>query len=274
MKARILIPGVAVLILWLSGCSGSGVKINSYKDMAGKSIGVVSQAGHQEEMKAMVKRLINAEPGSIILYDRRSDAIMGLLNGNTAAMVCPLFTANYYAKRNPSLKMMEGYTNLPFKVVMVVRKEDGSLLEELNRTIGLFKESGRIQSLEQEWIINFPTDGEPSNIGQVTPDGARTLRVGITGDFPPMDYIAADGRPAGFNVALMQEISRQLNIRFEFVAVESAARFPALASGKIDVIFFNFMSDQMPGILKVDTVKWNLTNPYYEYPGGYFLVRK
>jgi polar amino acid transport system substrate-binding protein len=274
MKLKITIPVLMLIVLGFAGCGGNSSKISSYKDMAGKPVGVVSQMGKENEMKAMVQRLINAEPGDIIVYNRRSDALMGLLNGSTAAMVCPEFTAEYYTKRNPLLKMMEGYTNLPFKVVMVVRKEDKILLDELNQTLGLFRETGRIKSLEQEWVINFPADGEPSNIGQVHQGGSRPLRVGVTGDFPPLDYIAADGRPAGFNVALMQEIGQQLDIRFEFVAVESAARYPALASGKIDVIFFNFMSDRMPEILRVDTVKWNLTNPYYEYPGGYFLVKR
>lgn len=274
MNTRILIPVVTIFILGLSGCSGNRMKINSYQQMAGKPIGVVSVAGQQTEMETMVRRLINAEPGSIIIYNRRSDAIMGLLSGNTAAVVCPYFTADYYTKRNPSLKMMEGHIKLPFKVVMVLRKEDDVLLNELNRTIGLFKESGLIKSFEQEWITNFPVSGEPANIGQGNPEGARTLRVGVAGDFPPMDYIAADGRPAGFNVAMMSEIGKQLKIRFEFVPVESTARFAALASRKIDVIFFNFMTEQMPDILKVDTDRWNLTNPYYEYSGGYFLVKK
>ena len=70
------------------------------------------------------------------------------------------------------------------------------------------------------------------------------LRAGMdttplhTGDLPPLDYVAADGTPAGFNVALMNAIAEKQNVNFTFVQVEADARLSALSSGKIDVIFW------------------------------------
>jgi ABC-type amino acid transport substrate-binding protein len=34
----------------------------------------------------------------------------------------------------------------------------------------------------------------------------------------PLDYISANGQPAGFNVALLTEIGKLLKINIEFVA--------------------------------------------------------
>lgn len=274
MNTRISIPAIAIVLLGLAGCVGSSMKINSFEAMGGKTIGVVSVGAAAPKQASLMKRYINAEPGKIIEFSRRSDAIMALLSGKADGIACPSFVADYYAKRNGSLKVVEAREEIPYQVIMVVRKEDEGIRNELNRAIGTLRESGRMQSLENEWINNLPLSGEPANIGQMNSAGARTLRVGISGDFPPLDYIAADGRPAGFNVALMSEIGTQLDVRFEFVSLESAARFTALASGKIDVIFFHFKSEQTPDLFDFNEDKWIMTNAYYEYLGDYFLVKK
>lgn len=62
--------------------------------------------------------------------------------------------------------------------------------------------------------------------------------VGVTGDLPPMDYVAADGVPAGFNVAFINAIGEVTDVSFTFVQVDADARLSALSSGKIDVIFW------------------------------------
>ncbi|MDR2743225.1 MAG: transporter substrate-binding domain-containing protein [Treponema sp.] len=54
--------------------------------------------------------------------------------------------------------------------------------------------------------------------------------VGISGDLPPCNYISADGKPAGFNVALMDALSQVLSKNVQFVTVPSDARFSALLS--------------------------------------------
>jgi ABC-type amino acid transport substrate-binding protein len=250
------------------------MKINSFEAMGGKTIGVVSVGVSVPKQASLMKRSITGEPGEIIEYSRRSDAIMALLSGKADAISCPVFVADYYAKRNISLKVLEPREKIPYKVIMVVRKKDDALLGELNQAIGMVRESGRLQTLENQWITNLPLTGEPANIGQMNSAGARTLRVGISGDFPPLDYISVDGRPAGFNVAFMSEIGTHLDIRFEFISLESSARFTALASGKIDVIFFHFKSEQVPDLFDLNEDQWMMTNPYFEYLGDYFLVKK
>lgn len=274
MNTRILTPALAVVLLVLAGCVGSNMKITSFEALGGKTIGLVSVGAVPAKQAKVVAESIKAEPGKIIEYSRRSDAIMAVLSGKADGITCPSFVAGYYAKRNNQLTVVEPAVKIPFKVIMVVRKEEEALRNQINQAMQLLNESGRLQSLENEWITNLPVNGEPANIGQVNSAGARTVKVGISGDFPPLDYISADGRPAGFNVAFMSEIGTHLDVRFEFVSVESAARFTALASGKIDVIFFHFKSEQAPGLFDFDESKWITTNPYFEYQGDYFLVKK
>jgi polar amino acid transport system substrate-binding protein len=222
----------------------------------------------------MLTKFIGSEPGEFILYNRRSDANMAVLSGKCAGSPCPGFVAEYYAGRNNGLKVLEPVTKVPFRVIMVLRKEDAALRDDLNRAIAALNGSGRFGELERDWITNLPVNGEPANIGQVASAGARTVSVGISGDFPPLDYISADGRPAGFNVAFMSEIGNLLDIRFEFVSIEAPARFTALASRKIDVIFFHFMNEYTTSMNDLDANYWISSDPYYQYQGGYFLVKK
>jgi polar amino acid transport system substrate-binding protein len=69
-------------------------------------------------------------------------------------------------------------------------------------------------------------------------DGARTIKIGVTGDLPPMDFVAADGKAAGFNIALLTEIANRAKVNFEIVQIETGARAMALSSGKVDVVFW------------------------------------
>ena len=53
-----------------------------------------------------------------------------------------------------------------------------------------------------------------------------------------MDYVAADGTPAGFNTAILAEIGRRLQVNIKLVQVDSATRALALSSGMVDVVFW------------------------------------
>jgi polar amino acid transport system substrate-binding protein len=273
MKKGLFTP-VLALLLGLAGCISSDMKISSFEQMGGKTIGMVAIGGRPEKAASLVHRYIDAEPGKIVEYNRRSDAIMAVLSGKADAILCPSFVAEYYAKRNDKLSLVAPKVKVNYKVIMVVRKEDEPFRNELNQVIGTLRENGRLEAIESEWITNLPLTGEPANIGMVNSAGARTIRVGVSGDFPPLDYMATDGRPAGFNVALMSEVGTQLDIKFEFISVESSARFTALASGKIDLIFFHFKIDEEPDLYDTSEEKWAMTNPYFEYLGAYFLVKK
>ena len=57
-------------------------------------------------------------------------------------------------------------------------------------------------------------------------------------DLPPMDFVAANGKAAGFNIALLTEIANRAQVNFELVQIETGARAMALSSGKVDAVFW------------------------------------
>ena len=72
---------------------------------------------------------------------------------------------------------------------------------------------------------------------------ARTIKVAVTGDRPPMDYVSAGGEPLGFNTALITEIAKRLGINVEFINVTCAARGISLATGVCDIVFWMEIGD-------------------------------
>jgi hypothetical protein len=99
------------------------------------------------------------------------------------------------------------------------------------------KEDGTLDSLmESELMAYINSDPEPKDLPHF--DGARTIKIGVTGDLPPMDFVAANGKAAGFNIALLTEIANRAQVNFELVQIETDARAMALSSGKVDAVFW------------------------------------
>ena len=55
---------------------------------------------------------------------------------------------------------------------------------------------------------------------------------------PPMDFVAANGKAAGFNIALLTEIANRAQVNIELVQIETGARAIALSNGKVDAVFW------------------------------------
>ena len=98
------------------------------------------------------------------------------------------------------------------------------------------KADGTLDALVQTYITDA-VSGEPEPVEFTKTDG-ETIRVAVTGALPPMDYVAADGTPAGFNTAILAELGRRMNKTFELVVVDSVGRATALASGQVDLVFW------------------------------------
>ncbi len=100
------------------------------------------------------------------------------------------------------------------------------------------KNDGSLTRLIREQIIAARNGSEPTVIIPEKKSGRRTVKVGVTGALPPMDYVAPNGTFAGFNTALLAEIGKRLNINITMVHVSSVGRAAALASGTVDVVFW------------------------------------
>jgi ABC-type amino acid transport substrate-binding protein len=220
---------------------GDGIPFNSSEDVAGKKLVLLNTPSEQERSDVVVEEGINEAP---ILADTISEVISTLKSGRADYALLFTPSAKYFAAGDPTL----GYSDIAtlpsdapdvfamnYTVAMTTRAEDTELLEKINSAISELKADGTLDNLLQKYV-----DGLSVTATDPIPviDGAETIKVGITGDNPPFDYIDPSGNPQGFNVEMMKAIAEKAGINVEFVTIASNARFAALESGRTDVHFF------------------------------------
>lgn len=128
-------------------------------------------------------------------------------------------------------------------------EEKVKLRDEMTDVIGKMKEDGTLQQLIDEYIGNRDAWNDPRPVEFETFEGAETIRVGVSGDVPPMDYIRADGTPVGFSTAVMSEVGKRLHRNIELVQVSNVARSLALAQDLVDVVFWTRTRDTVSSAL-------------------------
>ena len=147
---------------------------------------------------------------------------------------------------------------------------DGNALREsFNECIEKYREDGTLDALHEKW---FSADAKIKVIDResyaVSDPSAETLRVAYEpAGYEPMSYIGEDKLPVGYEIELLYTIARELNLKIEFVAMNSAALFPAIETGKADVVASSIT------ITDEREENFDFTVPTY-YGGTVLLCRK
>ena len=154
---------------------------------------------------------------------------------NENLMIGPGFDADKVSETFAEL-IQNGINGNDFAFLMM--EDNAELRDEFNAAIADMKADGTMDRLVREQIDDLVNGGEIKPIELPHFDGAETIRVAVTGALPPMDYVAADGTPAGFNTAVLAEIANRTGKNIEIVVVDSLGRAAALASGAVDAVFW------------------------------------
>ena len=189
----------------------------------------------------------------IVFYDRLTDMLMALQAGDVDKIEVYQSVAKYLVANVPNLEMGFEFDFSKEKSVFVQRmaasrlgngfsflmlKDNQALADQFSEAITAMKEDGTLDTLVAEYIDGVTTDAL-TGIPLPQTEGAETIRVAVTGALPPMDYVAPDGRAAGFNTAVLAEISRRISKNIEILYLDSSvARATALVSGQIDAAFW------------------------------------
>lgn len=62
------------------------------------------------------------------------------------------------------------------------------------------------------------------------------VRIGVEGAFPPWNMIGPDGKLAGFDVDLSQDLCRRAHVECELISGEWTSLIPSLNAGKFDLV--------------------------------------
>ena len=179
-----------------------------------------------------------------VFYDTMTDMLMALNRGDIVIFETDQNTVRYIASRN------EGIVGRPPLLVpnnlmfsMLLRGEDVELRDQISACIAEMKEDGTIKEMNQRYIEDVIEGDDPDAVVPDVFSDAKTIKVAVTGDRPPMDFVSAGGEPLGYNTALIAEIAKRLGINIEYVTVDCGARSIALETGVCDIVFWMEIGD-------------------------------
>jgi ABC-type amino acid transport substrate-binding protein len=209
------------------------------------------------------------KPGSIEFYPTVNEMLAGLLSGRVDVMVLNNASARYYLQSNQALKLIEPALNdMKFSNVMLTRAADTALLAKLNGAIKTLSDNGTLAAFDKRYINNDSIVAllkEPAPSMPHTP-GGQNVTVALCGEGLPMDYVSADGKPSGYNVALLEEVGKLAKLNITLIAIPAESQFQALSSGRVDIIFLGLAGPLPEGVAGTDA--------YFSENGLYAIVRK
>ena len=211
----------------------------------------------------------------IHFYDSLLSMQMALRSRKIDEIALPEPVGMYLVSNNPKYDIYFSLNMMPSTISFGFKKGNTTLQKEFNTAITAMRKDGTLARLQKDFVTELPT-GELAPAKFTTFKDAKTIRVAVTGDLPPIDFIAADGTPTGYNTAILSEIGRRIKKNIRLVSVEAGARSAALAGERVDVVFWyrntegvqapkqakgknlkNVMKDSLDGVI--------LSVPYYEW---------
>ena len=234
MKRMIAVLLAGLMLLSIAACDGKdNVVKRGALEMEGEGLFVSEEhEAHRKEEDGVSSEATYER----VNYSNLSAALMDLENGKIIKLSVTESVANYVAAHNDKFTVSVNKENLK-NFSMMTSESNTKVYDILNNAIKAMKEDGTLDSLmESELMAYINSDPEPKDLPHF--DGARTIKIGVTGDLPPMDFVAANGKAAGFNIALLTEIANRAQVNFELVQTETDARAMALSTGKVDAVFW------------------------------------
>jgi len=178
----------------------------------------------------------SADAWKAMIFDDLNSALLALSRGDIVQMELMSPVVDYIAAQNGDYAKLDLFSTGSSALAMAVLKEKTELLQKLNLAIRSMKDDGTLAKLEKQYLADPAKEPEAVEIPVIP--GADTVRVLVTGDLPPFDYVTADGKAAGYNVALLSALSKQMGVNIELVYGNAGSRFIQLTSGKADVVFW------------------------------------
>ena len=219
--------------------------------------------------------LLVKERRVIHFYDSLLSMQMALRSHKIDEIALPEPVGMYLISNNSKYDIYFSLNMMPSTISFGFKHGNTALQKEFNTAILAMRKDGTLARLQKNFVLELPT-GEPEAVKFTNFKDAKTIRVAVTGDLPPIDFIAADGTPTGYNTAILSEIGRRIKKNIRLVSIEAGACSAALAGERVDVVFWyrnteglkapkklqgknlkNVMKDNLEGVI--------LSEPYYEW---------
>lgn len=237
MKKKIAFIMICILMLSLfTGCK------ELFSDAIGEITYIDPGDDSIEDYEAETKDPLTEK--DITYYDGLTYMMLAIERNDISSFAVTESVAEYIVSKNPDLKITELEAGDGRKVVFprgysfLFLEENEALRDSFNEAILALRDNGMIVALQRTFIYDQIRELKMPDITLPHFDNAKTYTVAVTGDLPPLDYVDEKGVPAGYNLALLKEISEYLNININVITIESGARLLALTSKKADIVFW------------------------------------
>ena len=192
-----------------------------------------------EKAASRMKQTADMRAPKHIFFDNMPAMISALQSGQIDKISTYDSVAKYLLAKNAAMEISsDRVPKVSDSFCCGLREDSADLKSELDAAILKLYADGTLANLVKTYITDIKAYEDLPAVDMPNFDGAETIKVAVTGDLPPLDYISADGKPAGFNTAMLAAISQQIGKNFELVDVDSGARAAALTSGQVDVVFW------------------------------------
>lgn len=186
-------------------------------------------------------------------YDSLSEMQLAVDRNDIEEMILPDFVAEYLIKTNKKYTVSCVSKSGTMSLCFGFMKDNQELANKWNAALRSMRADWVLMNLVQKYIKDFNAydpqynylygnnskkEREKFAVKFEHFPGAPLIRVAVTGDLPPVDYIDANGHPAGFNEAVLAEIGKRLRVNILPVQFSSGARAAALVSGRVEVVFW------------------------------------
>lgn len=275
--AKVLLSCVmaGALFTGCGGSSGGGDKPADDSSSARIKLGMITHLNATENRMEEILKTVQEESAvplckyAITYYDSLKLMNMGIESGSVDQVSLYKSVADYVIANNNKFEFVSGadmpLKNLSDSFCFAVRKDDTQLKADLDKAISEMKADGTLDKLVNDYITNVDKGQAPPAVEIPMTEGAQSIKVGITGDLPPLDLVLPDNTPAGFNTAILAEIAKRLGRNVEPVQIESGARAAALSSKQIDVIFWAIVPDYGKASADIDKPEGvEFSEPYFK----------
>ena len=233
-------------VLILSGCGGSD-NPDKKNSAAPINLGTIRHLNvtetlldnYFEKSAARMQQTAKMYAPKHIFFDNMASMVAALQSGQVDALSTYFCVAQYLVAQNSDLEIVtDRVPKVSDSFCCAMTEENSGLKREFDEAIKKLDADGTLKNLVQTYITNVKGEENLPPVEMPHFDGAQTIKVAVTGDLPPLDLVLADGRPSGFNTALLAAISDKLGKNFELVKIDSGARAVALTSNQVDVVFW------------------------------------
>ena len=206
--------------------------INTITDLKGKQVAVMKGDNAEEYVRRIE---LNA---GINTTDTFKDALVELANGNFDAVIMQRLTAlELISRLNLGNLKITGKPLSTFtqSFCFAVQKGNSKLLSILNEGLAIAIADGTYNHLHTKWF---------SAPGALV---SRRIKVGGDHNYPPYEFINANGQPDGFNIDLVRAIAKYLDINIDIQLGPWSEMVNKLKDGRIDLLpgmFYSSRRDQ------------------------------